>query len=509
MTTGQTQTTEQTAEPTQAELSELLQIRRDKLSGLRTEGKDPYQVTKFERSSRAQTVKDNFDALENADVTLAGRMMSKRDMGKAFFCDILDETGRLQLYIRINDLGEDAFNAFKKYDIGDIIGVGGFVFKTKRGEVSVHCKTVELLSKSLRPLPEKFHGLKDGELRYRQRYVDLIVNPEVRKVFEDRAAIIRAIRSYLDGNGYLEVDTPVLQTISGGAAARRFTTNHNALNIPMFLRIETELNLKRLIVGGLNRVYEVGRIVRNEGMDATHNPEFTTVEFYEAFTDMYGIMERVEGVYAAAAKAVGLNETVTYKDEEISLLAPFKRQSMVDAVKEHMGVDFLTFSSDEDALAAAKSLKIELPKDKGTALTWGTLLFECFDQRVESKLVQPTFITRHPVEVSPLAKRCADDPRLTERFELFISGCEFANAFSELNDPIDQKERFQRQVDARNAGNEEAAMMDDDFITALEYGMPPTGGCGFGVDRLVMLLTDTPSIRDVLLFPTMKPLNSE
>ncbi|MDR2606178.1 MAG: lysine--tRNA ligase, partial [Oscillospiraceae bacterium] len=388
------------------ELSELLQIRRDKLKKLQDEGRDPFRVTRFDRTSRAAAIKSDFERLENTDVSLAGRIMSKRDMGKAFFCDLLDETDRIQLYIKIDDVGEDAFTEFKKFDIGDIIGVTGFVFRTKRGEISVHCKSVQLLSKSLRPLPEKFHGLKDGELRYRQRYVDLIVNPEVRKIFETRAAIVRGVRAYLDSNGYLEVETPVLQTISGGAAARRFETKHNALDIKMFMRIETELNLKRLIVGGLDRVYEIGRIFRNEGMDATHNPEFTTVEFYEAFTDMYGIMERVEGIYSAVIQSVGIDGSkITYQGEELDFSTPFKRVTMSEAVREHTGVDFDSFSSDEDAKAAAKSIGIAVePAD-----TWGSLLFKCFDERVEDKLVQPTFVCRHPVEVSPLAKRCPDD----------------------------------------------------------------------------------------------------
>jgi len=485
------------------ELSELLQIRRDKLKKFQDEGRDPFFVTRFERTSRAATIKNNFEELENNDVSIAGRIMSKRDMGKAFFCDLMDETDRIQLYIKIDDVGEESFTEFKKFDIGDIIGISGFVFRTRRGEISIHCKSVELLSKSLRPLPEKFHGLKDGELRFRQRYVDLIVNPEVRKTFEARSAIIRAVRSYLDSNGYLEVETPVLQTISGGAAARRFVTKHNALDITMYLRIETELNLKRLIVGGLDRVYEIGRIFRNEGMDATHNPEFTTVEFYEAFTDMNGMMERVEGIYSTAIKFAGIEgNKVTYQGEELDFTVPFKRVTMAEAVKEHTGVDFDSFSSDDDAKAAAKSIGIEV----GAGDTWGSLLFKCFDERVEEKLVQPTFVYRHPVEVSPLAKRCPDDRRLTDRFEFFAARRELANAFSELNDPIDQYERFKKQVEARNAGNEEAAMMDDDFITALEYGMPPTGGCGIGIDRLVMLLTDSANIREVILFPTMKPL---
>ncbi|MDR0936665.1 MAG: lysine--tRNA ligase [Oscillospiraceae bacterium] len=485
----------------QTELSELLQIRRDKLNKLREEGRDPYLVTKFERTSRAGAVHSGFDALENTDVALAGRVMSKRDMGKAFFCDLLDETGRIQLYVRRDDLGDEAFAEFKKWDIGDIIGIAGFVFRTKKGEISVHCKSVQLLSKSLLPLPEKFHGLKDNDLRYRQRYVDLIVNPEVRQVFETRAKVVRAIRRYFDDNGYLEVETPVLQTISGGAAARRFVTNHNALDLTMYLRIETELNLKRLIVGGLDRVYEIGRIFRNEGMDASHNPEFTTIEFYEAYTDMYGIMTRVEEMLQAVIESLGI-ASVGYQGEELKFTAPFRRLSMVEAVKEYAGIDFDSFSDTESAIAAAKSVGVAIPSEP----TWGKLLYECFDQKVEGELVQPTFIVRHPVDVSPLAKRCADDPRLTERFELFVARRELANAFSELNDPEDQYRRFKEQLDRKNAGDAEAAMMDDDYVTALEYGLPPTGGCGLGIDRLVMFLTDSDTIRDVILFPTMKPL---
>ncbi|MDR0859001.1 MAG: lysine--tRNA ligase, partial [Oscillospiraceae bacterium] len=485
------------------ELSELLQIRRDKLNKLREEGRDPYLVTKFERTSRAGIIRGDFDTLENTDVTIAGRVMSKRDMGKAFFCDLLDETGRIQLYVRRDDLGVEAFAEFKKWDIGDIIGVTGYVFRTQKGEISVHCKSVQLLSKSLLPLPEKFHGLKDNDLRYRQRYVDLIVNPEVRQVFETRAKVIQSIRRYFDESGYLEVETPVLQTISGGAAARRFVTNHNALDITMYLRIELELNLKRLIVGGLDRVYEIGRLFRNEGMDATHNPEFTMIEFYEAYTDMYGIMNRVEEMLDSVIKALG-KETVNYQGDELNFNAPYRRLSMSDAVKQYTGVNFESFTSAEDAIAAAKSIGVEIPANA----TWGTLLYECFDQKVESQIIQPTFITRHPVEISPLAKRCPDDTRLTERFELFVARHELANAFSELNDPEDQYRRFKEQLDRKNSGDEEAAMMDDDYVTALEYGLPPTGGCGLGIDRLVMFLTDSDTIRDVILFPTMKPVTA-
>ncbi|MCL2368672.1 MAG: lysine--tRNA ligase, partial [Oscillospiraceae bacterium] len=435
----------------------------------------------------------------------AGRMMSKRVMGKAFFVDILDDRGRIQLYIKVDDLGEELFDEFRRWDIGDIIGVSGTVFRTRRGEISVHVQTVQLLSKSLLPLPEKFHGLTNQEIRYRQRYLDLIMNPEVRRTFEVRTKVIQSIRRYLDERDYLEVETPVLGTVSGGANARPFVTHHNTLDLDMFLRIATELHLKRLVVGGIERVYEIGRIFRNEGISTKHNPEFTSVEFYEAYADYHDMMDRTEGIIVRAAEeALGTTE-VTYQGEAVSLAAPFARLTMAEAVKIHTGLDFMAMPDADEAAKAAKGIGVELPKE----LTWGNILYECFDQRVEAKLVQPTFILDHPVEVSPLAKRCADDPRLTERFELFITAREFANAFSELNDPIDQKARFARQAAMREAGDHEATMMDEDFITALEYGLPPTGGCGIGVDRLVMLLTDSPSIRDVLFFPTMKPTEGQ
>jgi len=483
------------------DLSEILQIRRAKLARLRQEGRDPFAETRFERSAYAGDIKNNFEAMENRTVSAAGRMMSKRDMGKAFFCDLLDPTGRIQLYVRVDDLGADAFEEFKKYDIGDIIGVSGFVFRTRRGEISIHCREIRLLSKSLRPLPEKFHGLRDNETRYRQRYLDLLVNPEVRRTFETRTGIIKTVRSVLDAHGYLEVETPVLNTISGGANARPFVTHHNALDIDMYMRIATELHLKRLVVGGLERVYEIGRLFRNEGMDTKHNPEFTTVEFYEAYADMHVMMERTEQIIAGAAQSCAGSLKINYQGVELDLTPPFRRLTMADAVKEYAGLDFMSFSSDEEARAAARSIGLEVkPKE-----SWGELLYRVFDERVEDKLIQPTFLTMHPVEVSPLAKRFRGDPRLTERFELFIFGRETANAFSELNAPIDQRERFMRPAELRAAGAEEAAMMDEDYICALEYGLPPTGGCGIGIDRLAMLLTDSASIRDVILFPTMRP----
>ena len=483
-------------------LSELLQIRRDKLKKLQEEGNDPFRVTKFTRTAYSVQVKENYEAMEGQEVSMAGRMMSKRVMGKAFFADIQDGKGRIQLYIKVNDLGETLFDEFRKWDIGDMIGVSGTVFRTKRGEISIHVKSVKLLSKSLLPLPEKFHGLVNQELRYRQRYVDLLVNPEVRQTFEMRSRIIQAVRRYLDGLDYLEVETPVLNTISGGASARPFRTHHNTLDLDMYMRIATELHLKRLVVGGIERVYEIGRIFRNEGMSPRHNPEFTMVEFYEAYADYNDMMDRTEGIFTETALAAKGTTELVYQGEAVSLKPPFARLTMAEAVKIHTGLDFMAMPEAQEAAQAAKNIGVNLPEE----LTWGNILFACFDQRAEDKLIQPTFILDHPVEVSPLAKRCPADPRLTERFELFITGREMANAFSELNDPIDQKERFLRQVALREAGDEEAAMMDDDFITALEYGLPPTGGCGIGIDRLVMLITDSPSIRDVILFPTMKPM---
>jgi len=488
----------------QQELSEILQIRRDKLKKLQEEGRDPFAVTKFERTAYSEDVLDNYGVMENKNVSMAGRVMAKRGMGKAIFVDITDDKGRLQLYIRLDDVGEQAFNDVRKGDIGDVIGVTGFVFKTKMGEISVHCKTVTLLAKSLRPLPEKYHGLTNQELKYRQRYVDLIMNPETRKTFEVRSAFISHVRSYLDARGYMEVETPVLNTISAGATARPFITRHNTLGLDMYMRIALELHLKRLIVGGIERVYEIGRIFRNEGMDTKHNPEFTMVELYEAYADYNDIMELVEGLLSSAALKILGSYKLVWQGEQIDLSPGWPRVTMVDAVKEHTGVDFSSFHSTEDAVAAAASIGLKMPD--GKAPTWGDMLYECFDKRVEEKLIQPVFIIDHPIEVSPLAKKKLSDPRLTERFELFVCRNELGNAFSELNDPIDQKQRFLRQAELRRAGDEEAGMMDEDYVNALEYGMPPTGGLGIGIDRCVMMLTNNSSIRDVLLFPTMKPI---
>lgn len=494
-----------TPEEMTEDLSEILQIRRDKLAKLREEGRDPFTETKYERTAYSTDIKDNFEQWEEKDVSVCGRLMSKRDMGKAFFADLRDDKGRIQLYVRIDDLGEEAFSEFKKWDIGDIIGVTGFAFRTRRGEISVHCKTVKLLSKSLLPLPEKFHGLTDTETRFRQRYVDLIVNPEVRRNFEIRSQFIRHVRRFLDDRGYMEVETPVLNTISGGATARPFVTHHNALDIDMYLRIATELHLKRLVVGGIERVYEIGRIFRNEGMDTKHNPEFTSVELYQAYADFGDMMDLFEELLSSAAKDILGTYDVTWQGENISLAPGWKRMTMAEAVQEYLGVDFMPQMSDEDAVKLAKSVGVEIPEEKEK--TWGNALYECFDQKVEEKLIQPTFITMHPVDVSPLAKRSPKDPRLTERFELFICHSEMGNAFSELNDPIDQKQRFQKQVELRGKGDDEAGMMDEDYINALEYGLPPTGGLGIGIDRCVMLLTGVDSIREVILFPTMKPID--
>lgn len=485
-------------------LTELRQIRRDKLSELQRAGQDPFQITKFTVTAHSQEIKDGFDALEGKTVAAAGRLMSKRGMGKAMFCDLQDGQGRIQLYVRIDELGEENFARFKKVDIGDIVGIEGEVFRTNRGEISIKAHTVTLLSKSLLPLPEKFHGLTDKETRYRQRYVDLIMNPEVRDAFVIRSRFIKHVRSFLDGRGYMEVETPVLNTISGGATARPFITHHNTLDIDMYMRIATELPLKRLIVGGMERVYEIGRIFRNEGMDPKHNPEFTTVELYEAYADFGDMMDLFEELLSTAARDILGRYELEWQGEKIDLTPGWPRMTMAEAVKEHCGIDFTSIDTDEAAVAAAKAIGVELGKGKET---WGHALYECFDQRVEAKLIQPTFITMHPVDVSPLAKRSPKDPRLTERFELFICHSEMGNAFSELNDPIDQRGRFQKEVDARAKGDDEAGMMDEDFLTALEYGMPPTGGLGIGIDRCVMLLTGSDSIRDVILFPTMRPLS--
>ena len=501
--------TENTNAPVQEEqsLSELLQIRRDKLKELQDAGMDPFQQTKYSVTAHSQEIKDNFETMEGQTVSVAGRLMSKRGMGKAVFCDLQDVQGRIQLYVRIDELGEEPFARFKKVDIGDIVGVEGEAFRTKRGEISVKARTVTLLSKSLRPLPEKFHGLTDKETRYRQRYVDLIVNPEVRQAFVVRSRFIKHVREFLDNRGYMEVETPVLNTISGGATARPFITHHNTLDIDMYLRIATELPLKRLIVGGMDRVYEIGRIFRNEGMDPKHNPEFTTVELYQAFADFNDMMDLFEELLSSAAQKILGTYEVEWQGEKIDLTPGWPRLPMHEAVKQYTGLDFMAITSDEEAVAAAKSIGVELPETADP--TWGNALYEVFDQRVEEKLVQPTFITMHPVDVSPLAKRSPKDPRLTERFELFICRSEMGNAFSELNDPIDQRERFQKQVELRDKGDDEAGMMDEDFLNALEYGMPPTGGLGIGIDRCVMMLTNSDTIRDVILFPTMKPLASD
>ncbi|MCI9367086.1 MAG: lysine--tRNA ligase [Oscillospiraceae bacterium] len=486
-------------------LSELLQVRRDKLADLQNRGQDPFQITKFDVTHHSDEVKDRFDEMEGQTVRLAGRLMSKRGMGKAVFADLQDGAGRIQLYVRIDDVGEEALAVFKKYDIGDIVGAEGEVFRTKRGEISIKAKTITLLSKSLLPLPEKFHGLTDVETRCRQRYVDLIVNPDVKRNFIIRSQFIKYVRDFMDARGYMEVETPVLNTISGGATARPFITHHNTLDIDMYMRIATELPLKRLIVGGLERVYEMGRIFRNEGMDNRHNPEFTTIELYQAYADFNDMMDLFEDLLSSAAQKILGTYQVEWQGEQIDLTPGWPRLPMYEAVKQYTGLDFMAMDSDEEAVAAAKSIGVELPETADK--TWGNALYEVFDQRVESKLIQPTFITMHPVDVSPLAKRSPKDPRLTERFELFICRSEMGNAFSELNDPIDQRQRFQKQVELRAKGDDEAGMMDEDYITALEYGLPPTGGMGIGIDRCVMLLTNNDSIREVLLFPTMKPLD--
>ena len=482
-------------------LSDQVKVRRDKLEALRAEGRDPYVQTKYEVTSSAKEIKENYETLEGKTVTLAGRLMSKRGMGKVSFCDLQDNTGRIQLYVRFDAMDEEDFARFKKNDIGDIVGVEGDVFKTERGEISLRVHKATLLSKSLLPLPEKFHGLTDRETRYRQRYVDLIVNPEVKDTFVKRSLILRELRHFLDSKGFLEVDTPILTPFEIGASARPFYTHHNTLNIDMVLRIETELYLKRLIVGGMDRVYEVGRIFRNEGMDPTHNPEFTSIELYQAYTDFRGMMDLVEEMMKTVAMKVCGTLQITYQGKEIDL-SHWERMTMVEAVKKYSGVDFAAVSSDEEAIALAKAHKVELPEIP----TKGAILAEFFDAFVEENLIQPTFIYDYPVENSPLAKRKADDPAFTERFEYFINATEFGNAFSELNDPIDQKGRFEKQVAERlKLDPASKAQVDYDYVTALEYGLPPTGGLGFGVDRLVMLLTDSASIRDVLLFPTMKP----
>ena len=486
-------------------LSQLLQIRRDKLKELQQAGCDPFLITKYDVDNHSANIKENFDVLEGQTVSLAGRLMSKRGMGKVSFCDLQDKSGRIQLYARKDDMDEEEYNRFKKYDIGDIVGVKGEVFRTQRGEMSIRVIHVTLLSKSLLPLPEKFHGLTNTDLRFRQRYVDLIVNPDVKKNFVIRSKFIKFMRAYLDNMDYIEVETPVLNTIAGGASARPFITHHNTLDLDMYMRIATELPLKRLIVGGMERVYEIGRIFRNEGMDPKHNPEFTSVELYQAYADFHDMMDIAEGIISGAAKEIHGTYEVEWMGYKVDLTPGWRRMTMVEAVREYVGIDFDAITDDAEAVAAAKAKGVELAD--AAEKTWGNALYACFDQRVEEKLIQPTFITMYPVEVSPLTKRSPQDPRLTERFELFICHSELANAYSELNDPIDQRERFMKQVEQRERGDDETEMLDEDFLTALEYGMPPTGGMGIGIDRAVMLLTNSDTIREVILFPTMKPLD--
>ena len=493
---------EQTQEITAEQLSELLQIRRDKLAALVAEGKDPFAVIRYDQDAHSADIQADFDAYENKEVSIAGRMMSKRIMGKASFAHVLDGKGDIQIYVKRDDVGEEAYAAFKSWDIGDIVGVKGFVFRTKTGEVSVHARELTLLSKSLRPLPEKFHGLKDPELRYRQRYVDLFMNDKVRETFRKRSAIIAQIRRYLDGEGFMEVETPVLNTVASGASARPFVTHHNTLDIDMYMRIATELHLKMCIVGGLERVYEIGRLFRNEGMDATHNPEFTTIEVYQAYTDLRGMMDLCEQIFARCCELVNGTTKISYQGQPVDLTPPFRRLSMNDAVKEYTGKDIYGCASDEEARAIAAELGLELADKTATR---GKVLAECFDAFVEEKLLEPTFIIDYPIENSPLTKLKAGSRDIVDRFELFVCGHEYANAYTELNDPIDQRSRFVQQAQERAKGDDEAMQIDEDFMTAMEYGMPPTGGIGIGIDRLVMLLTDAPTIRDVILFPTMKP----
>ena len=492
---------------TQQDLREILQIRRDKLKALQDAGMNPFEITRYDVTHHAQEVKDHFDALEGQTVSLGGRLMSKRGMGKVSFCDLQDKSGRIQIYARRDEMDEEAYNRFKKYDIGDIVGVKGEVFRTQKGEMSIRAHEITLLSKSLQPLPEKFHGLTDKELRYRQRYVDLIMNPESKRNFEIRSKFVAFLRRYLDNLGFMEVETPVLSPIAGGANARPFITHHNTLDIDMYMRIATELHLKRLIVGGMERVYEVGRIFRNEGMDTKHNPEFTTCELYQAFTNLDGMMDILEGILTGAAKEILGTYQVTWMGHDIDLTPSWQRVTMADAVKNVTGADFMACIGDADrGVELARSVGVDMD---GVPHTWGNALYETFDQKVEETLIQPTFITMYPVEVSPLAKRSPAQPELTERYEMFICGCEMGNAFSELNDPIDQYQRFKAQAEKRANGDDEADMMDEDFVLALEYGMPPTGGLGFGIDRCAMMLCGTDSIRDVILFPTMKPLDTD
>ncbi len=492
-----------TEEEAKAALSEQMLVRRNKLQNLKDRGEDPFTITKFDVNAYSTEIIEKFDEYENTDVSIAGRIMAWRDMGKANFLNIQDGKGKIQIYVRINDIGEECFAEFKTWDIGDIVGLTGTVFRTRRGEISIHVKTIKLLSKSLIPLPEKWHGLRDTDTRYRQRYVDLIVNPEVKDTFIKRSNILKEIRSFLDSKGFLEVDTPILTPFEIGASARPFVTHHNTLDMDMFLRIETELYLKRLIVGGMDRVYEVGRIFRNEGMDTKHNPEFTSIELYQAYTDYKGMMDLVEELYKMLAVKICGSEKITYQGIEIDM-GKWERLTMAEAVKKYSGCDYYSWNSDEEARAEAKAKNVEVPANA----TKGTVLIELFDAFVEDKLIQPTFIYDYPVENSPLAKRKPDEPAFTERFEYFINCTEYGNAFSELNDPIDQKERFEYQVELKKAAEPDSnAQVDYDYVTALEYGLAPTGGLGFGIDRLVMLLTDSPSIKDVLLFPTVKPEN--
>ena len=494
---------EQNKNAQEQDLNKLLKVRREKLAELQENGKDPFQIVKYDATHHSQEIKDAFDELEGKSVSVAGRIMSKRVMGKASFCNIQDLKGNIQSYVARDNIGEESYKDFKKMDIGDIVGIKGEVFKTKTGEISIHATAVTLLSKSLQVLPEKFHGLTNTDLRYRQRYVDLIMNPEVKDTFVKRSKIISTIRRYLDGQGFMEVETPMLVANAGGAAARPFITHSNALGEDFKLRISLELYLKRLIVGGLERVYEIGRVFRNEGVDTRHNPEFTLMELYQAYTDYHGMMDITEDMVIHVCEKVLGGTKVMYQGTEIDFTKGWKRMTMAEAVKEYAGIDFMALSP-EEALEAVKAKGLEIEPGKES---WGDLMAQCYDEYVEANLMQPTFITDYPVEISPLAKRKPSDPRLTERFECFVYGRELCNAFSELNDPIDQKGRFERQVALRAAGDEEAGMMDEDFINALEYGMPPTGGMGMGIDRLVMFLTDAASIRDVLLFPTMKPLD--
>ena len=491
--------------PKEQDLNEILKIRREKLAALKEAGNNPYEITKYDFNNDSANIKANFDGLEGKSVKVAGRIMARRIMGKASFVGLKDSTGNIQLYVRRDDVGEDVYASFKKWDIGDIVGVEGTIFKTQTGEISIHATEIKLLSKSLIPLPEKFHGLTNNDLRFRQRYVDLIMNSKVKRNFEIRSKFIKFMRNYLDDMSYIEVETPVLNTIVGGAAARPFITHHNTLNIPMYMRIATELPLKRLIVGGMDRVYEIGRIFRNEGMDTKHNPEFTTVELYQAYADFHDMMDIAEGIISGAAKEILGSYQVDWQGEKIDLTPGWRRLTMVDAVKEYAGIDFGAITDDAEAVAAAEAIGVEIAETADK--TWGNALYACFDQRVEEKLIQPTFITMYPVEVSPLTKASPKDPRVTERFELFICRSELANAYSELNDPIVQRERFEKQLELRERGDDEAEMLDEDFLTAMEYGMLPTGGMGMGIDRIVMLLTNSDSIREVILFPTMKPLD--